>query len=85
MGHIFLLGYREAVNDGPLSLHDIQVGKIIVVDHLVESIPVPEMFFSSRRVAFSPHRYSSLVSYVNNRISIILSKPIAEIAREIDS
>lgn len=51
-GGIFLPGFREAVNYGPPTLHDIQVRKIIVVDHLGENIPVPEIFFSNRRVAF---------------------------------
>jgi hypothetical protein len=50
---LFLSDFRAAVNYGPHSLHDVQVSRVLVIDHLGERLLVPTIFFSSWKVGTS--------------------------------
>jgi hypothetical protein len=54
-GHLFLQDFRVLINYGPPSLHDINICKILVLDHLGENIPVPTMFCSTSSVCLPIH------------------------------
>jgi hypothetical protein len=52
-GRVSLKDFRKYFSQGPASLHDIQVIKVQIVDHLGQNIPVPIAFCSSWNVRLS--------------------------------
>jgi hypothetical protein len=52
-GRVSLREFLARLKEGSDFLHDIQIHKVLVVDHLGRNIPVPIVFCSSWKVSFS--------------------------------
>jgi hypothetical protein len=50
-GHVSLKDFYAYLKQGPTYLHNIQVDKVLVVDHLGRNIPVPAIFCSTWKVS----------------------------------